>query len=154
MHCAGRAQDAWVCTINEEGKNCNGIVHRGRASASWSTPAAPREEGGITLGDQLNALTTIFTEFYYWVTIVFMFLIHVGFCTYEVGVSRRRNHLKTLMKNAMAIPLVTVTFFFFGWWIYFAFPNGPGITGGLIAAPFAEPWNPLMATASLRRQRQ
>jgi ammonia channel protein AmtB len=94
----------------------------------------------------LNALTTIFTEFYYWVTIVFMFLIHVGFCTYEVGVSRRRNHLKTLMKNAMAIPIVTVTFFFFGWWIYFAFPNGPGITGGLIAAPYAEPWNPLMAT--------
>ena len=82
----------------------------------------------------LNALTTIFTEFYYWVTIVMMFLIHVGFCTYEVGVSRRRNHLKTLMKNAMAIPLVTVTFFFFGWWIYFAFPNGPGITGGLITA--------------------
>ena len=97
------------------------------------------------MGDQLNALTTIFTEFYYFVTIVFMFLIHVGFCTYEVGVSRRRNHLKTLMKNAMAIPLVTVTFFFFGWWIYFAFPNGPGITGGLIPAPFSEPWNPLMA---------
>ena len=87
------------------------------------------------MDDQLNALTTIFTEFYYWVTIVFMFLIHVGFCTYEVGVSRRRNHLKTLMKNAIAIPVVTVTFFFFGWWIYFAFPNGPGITGGLIAAP-------------------
>ena len=58
----------------------------------------------------LNALTTIFTEFYYFVTIVLMFLIHVGFCTYEVGVSRRRNHLKTLMKNAMAIPIVTVTF--------------------------------------------
>ena len=33
----------------------------------------------------LNALTTIFTEFYYWVTVVFMFLIHVGFCMYEVG---------------------------------------------------------------------
>ncbi len=101
--------------------------------------------GGRSMGDQLNALTTIFTEFYYWVTIVMMFLIHVGFCTYEVGVSRRRNHLKTLMKNAMAIPLVTVTFFFFGWWIYFAFINGPGITGGLVAAPYAEPWNPLMA---------
>ena len=93
----------------------------------------------------LNALTTIFTEFYYFVTIVFMFLIHVGFCTYEVGVSRRRNHLKTLMKNAIAIPVVTVTFYLFGWWIYFAFPNGPGITGGLIPAPYAEPWNPLMA---------
>ena len=95
----------------------------------------------------LNALTTIFTEFYYWVTIVMMFLIHVGFCTYEVGVSRRRNHLKTLMKNAMAIPIVTITFYFFGWWIYFAFVNGPGIVeGGLVTSNFAEPWSPLMAT--------
>jgi Amt family ammonium transporter len=75
-----------------------------------------------------------------------MFLIHVGFCTYEVGVARRRHHLKTLMKNAMAIPLVTVTFYFFGWWIYFAFVNGPGIVdGGLIQSNFAEPWSPLMS---------
>ncbi len=94
----------------------------------------------------LNALTTIFTEFYYWVTIVFMFLIHVGFCMYEVGVSRRRSHMHTLMKNTMAIPLVTVTFYLFGWYIYFAFVNGPGIVeGGLVASDFAEPWSPLMA---------
>jgi ammonia channel protein AmtB len=63
---------------------------------------------------------------------------------YEVGASRRKNHLHTLMKNTMLIPLVTVTFYLFGWWIYSAFPNGPGITGGLIPAPFAEPWNELM----------
>jgi ammonium transporter, Amt family len=79
----------------------------------------------------LDALTTVFVEFYYWVTIPFMFLIHVGFCMYEVGASRRRNHMHTLMKNSMIIPLVTVTFFFFGWWIYFALPNGPFITGGI-----------------------
>lgn len=102
----------------------------------------------------LNALTTIFTEFYYFVTIVFMFLIHAGFCTYEVGVSRRRNHLKTLLKNAIAIPVVTVTFYLFGWWIYFAFPNGPGITGGLIPAPFSEPWESADGGASIRGQRQ
>ena len=66
------------------------------------------------MGNQLEALTVIFTEFYYWVTIVLMFLIHVGFCLYEVGVSRRKNRLHTLMKNAMIVPLVTVTFFFFG----------------------------------------
>ena len=35
------------------------------------------------------------------------------------------------MKNSMLIPLVTITFFFFGWWIYWAFPNGPFITGDL-----------------------
>ncbi|MGK2921509.1 MAG: ammonium transporter [Methyloceanibacter sp.] len=83
------------------------------------------------MGNNLDALTTVFTEFYYWVTVVIMFLIHVGFCMYEVGASRRRNHMHTLLKNTMLIPLVTITFFFFGWWIYWAFPNGPFITGGL-----------------------
>jgi Amt family ammonium transporter len=102
------------------------------------------------MGNNLDALTTIFTEFYYWVTVVFMFLIHVGFCMYEVGASRRRNHMHTLMKNTMLIPLVTITFFFFGWWIYWAFPNGPWIYEGkgLIldsAAPNA-PTSPTMGT--------
>ena len=96
----------------------------------------------------LNALTTIFTEFYYWVTVVFMFLIHVGFCMYEVGASRRRNHLHTLIKNIMIIPLVTVTFFFFGWWIYWTFPSAfPGIGGIDFAAgtPY-NPWSENMGT--------
>ena len=79
----------------------------------------------------IAALTTVFTEFYYWVTVALMFLIHVGFCMYEVGASRHKNHMHTLMKNSMLIPLVTITWFFFGWWIYWAFPGGPGITGGL-----------------------
>ncbi|MCY4185698.1 MAG: ammonium transporter [Rhodobacteraceae bacterium] len=83
------------------------------------------------MGNNLDALTTIFTEFYYWLTVALMFLIHVGFCMYEVGASRRRNHMHTLLKNSMLIPLVTITFFFFGWWIYWAFPNGPFITGGI-----------------------
>ncbi len=94
--------------------------------------------------DSLESLTIIFTEFYYWTTVVLMFLIHVGFCMYEVGVSRRRNHLHTLMKNVMVIPVVTLSFFFFGWWIYFAFPHGPGIMGGLQDAAHAVAWSELM----------
>ena len=43
------------------------------------------------------------------------------------------------MKNTMLIPIVTITFYFFGWWIYFAFPNGPFINGGLEDASFATP---------------
>ncbi len=93
------------------------------------------------MDNDITALQVIFTETYYWVTIVIMFLIHVGFCTYEVGVSRRKNHMHTLVKNTMVIPLVTVTFYLFGWWLYWAMVNGPGITGGMVAAPFAEPWN-------------
>ena len=96
------------------------------------------------MDNELSALTVIFTEFYSWVTVVMMFLIHVGFCLYEVGVSREKNKLNTLMKNSMLIPVITFAFFLFGWWIYFAFPNGPGITGGLKSAPWAEPWNELM----------
>ena len=61
--------------------------------------------------DGLGALMTIFTEFYYWITVVLMFLIHVGFCMYEVGASRYKHHQHTLMKNTMLIPLVTVTWF-------------------------------------------
>jgi ammonia channel protein AmtB len=98
------------------------------------------------MGTNIDALTTVFTEFYYWVTVVFMFLIHVGFCMYEVGASRRRNHMHTLMKNTMAIPLVSLTFFLFGWWIYTAFINGPGITGPLNseAAAASLPWSQTM----------
>ncbi len=98
------------------------------------------------MDSDIGALTVIFTEFYYWVTVPLMFLIHVGFCMYEVGASRRKNMMHTLMKNTMLIPLVTITFFFFGWWIYFAFPNGPGITGGITRSDHAVPWGELMGT--------
>ncbi len=75
------------------------------------------------MDSDIGALTIIFTEFYYWLTVVLMFFIHIGFCMYEVGASRTKNMMHTLMKNTMLIPLVTITFFFFGWWIYFAFPE-------------------------------
>ena len=107
--------------------------------------------------NELSALSVIFTEFYYWVTVVLMFLIHAGFCMYEVGVSRHKNHLHTLMKNTMLIPLVTVTWFFFGWWIYWAMINGPWLGtsimdgnsglqlgGGYGANELANPMSPIM----------
>ena len=110
------------------------------------------------MDNELSALTTIFTEFYYWMTVVLMFLIHVGFCMYEVGASRYKHHQHTLMKNTLLIPLVTITWFFFGWWIYWAFPTGPGIApsimtestglvlgGGFGANELANPTNALMA---------
>ena len=108
--------------------------------------------------DELSALSVIFTEFYYWITVVLMFLIHVGFCMYEVGASRYKHHQHTLMKNTILIPLVTVTWFFFGWWIYWAFPTGPYIApsimtesaglilgGGYGANELANPMSPIMA---------
>ena len=105
------------------------------------------------MSDGITALQVLFTETYYWITIVMMFLIHVGFCTYEVGVSRRKSHLATLLKNTMVIPTVGVSFYLFGWWFYSSMVNGPGITGGLVAAHFAEPWNELMGSTYGRQAR-
>ena len=97
------------------------------------------------MSDLTDSLNVLFTEFYYWVTVVMMFLIHVGFATYEVGVARRKNLQHILVKNIMVIPIVTVTFFLFGWWIYFAFVNGPGLNGGIPeTAESFYPWSVLM----------
>ncbi|MDP6515634.1 MAG: ammonium transporter [Alphaproteobacteria bacterium] len=99
---------------------------------------------------EIGALTVIFTEFYYWLTVALMFFIHIGFCMYEVSASRQKNMMHTMMKNTMLIPLVTITFYFFGWWIYWAFPNGPGIIPGGIPdnaaanAPWSETMGPHM----------
>ena len=62
------------------------------------------------------------------------------------------------MKNTMLIPLVTITWFFFGWWIYWAMVNGPWIGtsimdgnsglqlgGGFGANELANPMSPIMA---------
>lgn len=95
------------------------------------------------MNNELTALTTIFTEFYYWVTVVMMFLIHAGLLAYEFGVTRPKNLNQTLVRHTMSLALVTVTWFLFAWWIYWAFNNGPFLFGGVIsnaATAAALPW--------------
>jgi ammonium transporter, Amt family len=60
----------------------------------------------------------IIGEQYYFFTVVLMWLIHVGFMSYEAGVVRRKNVLATAMKNILTIAVVTPTFYYVGWWIY------------------------------------
>src|SRR5262245_14716590 len=67
----------------------------------------------------------ILGEQFYFFTVVLMWLIHVGFMTYETGVARRKNALATAMKNILTIAVVTPSFYYFGWWIYNC--NQPGI---------------------------
>ena len=61
--------------------------------------------------------------FYWWCTAI-MFLIHAGFLAYEIGASRVKNALASGMKNILTLSVIIPTFYFFGWWIYNAFPNG------------------------------
>jgi ammonium transporter, Amt family len=82
--------------------------------------AAPAES--LTLDSAILA-----EQFYFW-TVVVMWLIHVGFMTYEAGAVRRKNVMATAMKNILTIAVVTPTFYYFGWWIYNC--NQPGLPIG------------------------
>lgn len=97
------------------------------------------------MADQATAMTTIFTEFYFFLTVVLMFFIHVGFCMYEVGVARTKNVQHTLLKNAMAIPVVGLAFFLFGMWIYIAPQGWPVATSDVSFATGFEPWSEKLA---------
>jgi ammonium transporter, Amt family len=82
--------------------------------------AAPAE--GVNLDSAILG-----EQFYFW-TVVVMWLIHVGFMTYEAGSVRRKNVMATAMKNIMTIAVVTPTFYYIGWWIYNC--NQPGLPIG------------------------
>ena len=81
---------------------------------------------------QAGASNTLFAEIYYYLTIPLMVVIHAGFLAYEMGASRQKNVLASGIKNILAFAFVVPTFFFFGWFVYWAW------TPGLI--PTAETW--------------
>lgn len=90
---------------------------------------------------------TMFAEMFYYVTIPLMFVIHAGFLAYEMGASRHKNVLASGIKNILAFAFVVPTFYFFGWWVYWAFPTGfslsagpNAISGAAYAGEIALPW--------------
>jgi ammonia channel protein AmtB len=93
---------------------------------------------------------TFFAEAYYFLTIPLMLLIHVGFLSYEMGQTRVKNVLSSGIKNLLAFAFTIVTFYFFGWWFYWALPTFPydlasgagymGISGIEYANAIALPW--------------
>ncbi len=84
--------------------------------------------GDAASADSLGLDSVILGEQFYFFTVVLMWLIHVGFMTYETGVARRKNALATAMKNILTIAVVTPSFYYFGWWIYNC--NMPGLPIG------------------------
>lgn len=77
-----------------------------------------------TIEDQVALDSAILAEQFYFFTVVIMWLIHVGFMSYEAGASRRKNVISTAMKNILTIAVVTPTFYYIGWWIYGCFQEG------------------------------
>ena len=83
---------------------------------------------------------TMFAETFYYLTIPLMVIIHAGFLAYEMGASRLKNVLSSGVKNILAFAFMIPTFYFFGWWVYWAFPTGiPGLPGPAEPSP-SLPW--------------
>ena len=94
-----------------------------------------------------NSTNTMFAELFYYLTIPLMIIIHAGFLAYEMGASRAKNALSSGVKNILAIAFVIPSFYFFGWWVYYGFPQGfsfaegpNGISGAALANSIAWPW--------------
>jgi Amt family ammonium transporter len=73
---------------------------------------------------------TMFAETFYYLTIPLMIIIHAGFLAYEMGASRAKNALSSGVKNILAFAFVIPAFYFFGWWVYWAFPTGISLSEG------------------------
>jgi len=87
------------------------------------------EEQVATLAAELAALKELTAglnkttaETFYYLTIPLMVLIHAGFLSYEMGASRAKNALASGIKNILAFAFIIPTFYYFGWFIYWAFP--------------------------------
>lgn len=78
----------------------------------------------MTIEEQIALDSAILAEQFYFFTVALMWLIHVGFMSYEAGASRRKNVMSTAMKNILTIAVVTPTFYYFGWWIYGCMQEG------------------------------
>ena len=100
-----------------------------------------------TLEASTATTNKVFAETYYYLTIPLMILIHAGFLAYEMGASRMKNVLSSGVKNILAFAFMLPTFWYFGWWVYWAFPTGlpgepgpNGISGLAYANEIALPW--------------
>ena len=105
----------------------------------------------VTQSAQLT--NTMFAETYYFLSIPLMMIIHAGFLAYEMGATRLKNTLSSGIKNLLAFAFVIITFYFFGWWVYWAFPTGFDLSQGAVltwsgsefANSIALPWGESVA---------
>ncbi|MCH9853689.1 MAG: ammonium transporter [Alphaproteobacteria bacterium] len=105
------------------------------------------EEQIQQLTQMVATTNAMFAEAYYYVTIALMVVIHAGFLAYEMGATRMKNVLSSGIKNLLAFAFVLITFYLFGWWVYWAFPTGftlsvgpAEISGGAYASAIALGW--------------
>ncbi len=93
------------------------------------------------LQSTVQLMSSISMEMFYWWCTALMIIIHAGFLAYEMGASRVKNSLAAGVKNILALAYLIPAFYFFGWWIYSAFPGGFTIAEGASAAA---PWSASM----------
>jgi ammonium transporter, Amt family len=83
-----------------------------------------------SLKEAAAGLNRTTAETFYFLTIPLMVLIHAGFLSYEMGASRAKNALSSGIKNILAFAFIIPTFYYAGWFIYWAFPTGFSMSAG------------------------
>ena len=98
------------------------------------------------LQSAVAAANTASAELYYYLTIPLMVIIHAGFLAYEMGASRQKNVLASGIKNILAFAFMVPTFYYFGWFVYWAWPPGllPTAESWQTAIDFANPIGEVM----------
>ena len=93
-----------------------------------------------------GASNTMFAELYYYLTIPLMVIIHAGFLAYEMGASRQKNVLASGIKNILAFAFMVPTFYYFGWFVYWAWAPGlfPTAESWQVGIDFANPAGEVM----------
>ena len=96
--------------------------------------------------EQLAAAGVIIAEVYYYLTVPLMVIIHAGFLAYEMGATRMKNVLASGIKNILAFAFMVPTFYLFGWFVYWAWPNGliPSPENWAVAVEYANPVGQVM----------
>lgn len=103
----------------------------GSAGVALAALAIPAHAAEIEEVMQLAQTTnSILAETYYFLTIPLMMIIHAGFLAYEMGATRVKNVLASGIKNILAFAFTIITFYWFGWWVYWAFPTGIDLSAG------------------------
>ncbi len=95
------------------------------------------EEQITNLTAELAALTaayeagnTAFAQMYYYLAIPLMILMLAGFLARDMGATRVKNVLSSGIKNILAFAFIVPTFYYVGWFVYWAFPTGIDFTAG------------------------
>lgn len=93
----------------------------------------------------LSSLSSVIGDIHHWIGALLLITLQIGFITHVTATARGKHRIHVLRNQLMVIPVLSLSCYLVGWWIYHAFPMGSGIAASLSGAGEHLPWSQLMA---------